>query len=39
MILKLNDNNNPGWTIVIQEKGCLGFLRHVLDVQEIVSEA
>ena len=31
-----NDNNNPGWAIVMQEKGCSGFLRLVMDLVSIL---
>ena len=30
-----NDNNNPDKAIVMQTKGCSGFVRHVMDVRSI----
>ena len=30
-----NDNSNPDQVIVLQEKGCPGFVRHVMDVHFI----
>ena len=31
-----NDNNNPEYAIMMQEKGCSGIVRHVMDVHSIL---